>query len=116
MLKTKFDVVYDETIAANNTTITLSPIIPDGKTIRLTKFGGFDPIGPDNTASIIALYWGNNTTGWKLVRAGGMGIFDFQWNPGKDYQGNGSNRFRLIRQNRSPDNKPLAVWLEALIL
>ncbi len=111
--KVKYDLYFDSSVGANDTDLQTSAIIPAGKTVRILNFGGFDPLIGDGRHAIIALQWGNGT-GWKTIRAGGGGVFDF--NLAKDFVGNGANRFRLARSNKSASAKVLLCWLYAVIL
>lgn len=111
--KTKFDLYFDSSVAANASDLQTSAIIQSGATIRILSFGGFDPLIGDGRHGIIALQWGNNST-WKTIRAGGGGVFDF--NLSKDFVGDGVNRFRLARSNKSASAKVMICWLYAVIL
>jgi hypothetical protein len=108
---TKFDYVFDDDVAGNSYDFKLSPVVPAGKTVTLLKFGGFAPVIADGTDGLIALQWGN-ASAWETVRAAGR-FFDFDLK--KDFIGDGVNRFRLMRQNKSTATKPMVVWLEAIV-
>lgn len=111
-LKSKIDLVFDDQIAANGNDIKTSQIIPNGKQVTLKIFGGLDPAIGDGRDSLAILQWGNQTNGWKTVRAGTK-LWNFELN--KNFIGNGKDMFRLVRQNKSASAKVIGVWLEALI-
>lgn len=113
-LKDKTDIVIESAVNAGITETQLAPIIPVGKTVRLMNFGGFDPITSDGVSGIISLQYGNATDGWKLIRCGGNGFFNIQWEKGKDFIGDGTKRFRIVRQNKSSNIKNIAAWVIAL--
>ena len=114
-LKTKYDLSYDNPIAANTADFQVSGVVPSGRTVRLLNFGGYEVMVNDGLTGIIALQWGNGTT-WKTVRAGGGGFFDINFLKGKDFLGDGVKQFRLVRQNKSAVEKILAAWLVALVV
>lgn len=114
-LKESYDFVIESSVAAGSTDMQNGPVIPNGKTARILNFGGFDPLTNDQVHSIIVLQWGSGTS-WKTVRAGGGGIFNFEFLKGKDYIGDGTKYFRLVRQNKSSVAKNLILWLQAVIL
>lgn len=112
----KYDSTLETLINAGTSDNQLFPIIPYGKTLRLITFGGFDPLTNDGVSSLISIQWGNGTAGWQTIRTGGNGFFNIQWEKGKDFIGDGTNRFRIVRQNKSANNKILTAWLTALII
>lgn len=114
-LKTKYDLCFDSSIAAGATDIQSSAILPTGKTARLVCFGGYDPLIADKLSGFIALQWGS-TGSWSTVRAGGDGFFNLEWPKGKDFIGDGSKRFRLVRQNKSSSDKIMVAWMYVLIV
>ena len=114
-LKTKYDLVYDDSIAASSTDIRTSPIVPDGRVVRVLNFGGYDPRSGDGISSFITLQFGSGSD-WQTIRAGGDGFFDIKWEKGKDFTGDGIKRFRLIRQNKSTSAKIIVAWFIALIV
>jgi len=107
---TKYGIILDTSVGSTSTVTDPISIIPNNKIIRLTGFGGYDPIGSDGVAGIISLQWGSGTT-WQTVRAGGYGAFDFQWERGIEFAGDGAKRFRIVRQNRSSVAKVMVAWL-----
>jgi hypothetical protein len=114
-LKEKIDLVYDDSIGATTTDLKTSAVIPNGKTVKVFNFGGYDPRLGDGIDSLIVLQWGAGSS-WQTVRAGGGGTFDHSWPSGRDFIGDGIKRFRLIRQNKSSTAKPLVAWLMAVIV
>lgn len=108
--KTKHYLMYDNEVPVG-TTVDMTPVIPSGKVVTIKKFGGFDPAVGDNKDSIIALQWGSGTT-WTTIKAGGK-CFEFDMQ--RDFIGDGSKRFRLVRVNRSAQIKIIVAWLEALV-
>jgi len=108
--KTKHYLIFDNSIPSG-TDVNTTPIIPDGKIVKLQRFGGFDPAIGDGIDSIIALQWGGGGS-WTTVMASGK-AFDF--NLSRDFVGDGAKRFRLVRQNKSSSDKIIVAWLEALV-
>lgn len=107
---TKYGIILDNSVGSTTTVTDLGPIIPNGKTVRLTSFGGYDPVGSDGIGGIISLQWGS-ATNWLTIRAGGFGTFDFEWEKGIEFIGDGAKRFRIVRQNRSSVAKVMVAWL-----
>lgn len=112
---TKYGMILDNSVGASTSATDPSPIIPNGKTVRLTSFGGYDPIGSDGVGGIISLQWGSASS-WLTIRAGGFGTFDFNWDKGIDFNGDGTKRFRIVRQNRSSVAKVMVAWLTAKLV
>lgn len=113
MKKQKYDLMSDIIVQQKKSYIQLMTPVPNGKTARLTSFGGYDPA--DNSGSIIALQWGSADT-WITIRAGGSGFFDCLFGAGKDFIGDGAKCFRIVRQNKSSNDKPMIAWMGALII
>jgi hypothetical protein len=107
--KAKQDSTLDNSVAGTTTLTEVLPIIQLGKVARLINFGGYDPVGSDGIGGIISLQWGSGTT-WQTIRAGGYGSFDFNWEKGIDFTGDGTKRFRIVRQNRSSTAKVMLAW------
>lgn len=112
MAKTKFDIVYDDSVPGGTTDIKMSAIIPSGRVIQLQSFGGCTPDIGDGIDGQTALQWGSGTS-WQTIRAGTKS-WDMLFK--KDFLGDGSKRFRLVRKNNSTTSRPMVVWLEALVL
>ena len=113
--KTKHEVMIDSSIGASASLAELGEIIPTGKIARLSNFGGYDPIGSDGVGAIISLQWGSGNS-WLTIRVGGFGSFDFNWEKGVDFIGDGTKRFRIVRQNRSSVAKVISVWMTVKII
>lgn len=108
--KKKHEIMLDNSVGASSSLIDLGEIIPSGAVARLSNFGGYDPIGSDGVGSIISLQWGSGNS-WLTIRVGGLGSFDFNWEKGVDFIGDGTKRFRIVRQNRSSVAKVISVWM-----
>ena len=106
----RHDVIEGSAAVGNN--VTTFPIIPNGKTVRVRKFGGFDPDIGDNKCGFITLQWGNGG-GWETIRAGGCGSFEFVLL--RDFVGDGVKRHRIIRTNNSVSAKDMVAWAESLV-
>jgi len=109
--KTVYDLTYDSSVAASTTDIQLSPIVASGKQVRVKKFGGLDPAIGDNIDSLIALQWGSGGS-WAAVVVGSK---QFQYEINKVFTGDGSKRFRIVRQNKSIVAKVIYAWVEAMV-
>lgn len=115
--KTVINLIVENTVAQGATAISESAIVAAGKTVRLMRFGGYERSMSANTTGIIALQWGQGAS-WETIRAGGGSTpFDFVLN--RTFIGDGSKKFRLVRQNRDPGGtaaKEMVAWIEAVVL
>ena len=104
--------VVEENVAATSNHVETFPIVPNGSTVRLRKFGGFDPNIGDNICGYITLQWGNGGS-FETIRSGGCGSFEFQI--ARDFVGDGSKRFRIVLSNNSLTAKDMIAWAESLV-
>jgi hypothetical protein len=109
---TDFKLSFDDEVAASATDIQSSAVVPNGKTVRVNKFGGSDR-PTDGVGSWIVLQWGSGST-WDTIRAGSWGSFCFEVK--RDFLGDGTKRLRLVRQNKSSTDKELFAFIEAVLL
>lgn len=115
LAKTPIYMVKLGTVPAMGETVNTSAVVPAGKTVFVKKFGGLAPAVSSTVWSYAVLQWGSNAGGWDTVRVG-YGTFEFSI--GRDFTGDGTSRFRLVRRNKSPTGTPaleVAAWLEALV-
>ena len=115
ILKEKITFTLDDSVAANSSDTKLSPIIPEGKIVKILVFGGYDPSINDGIGSIISLQYGN-AGNWITLRACGNGTFEFKWQNGFDVTGDGTKRFRIVRQNKSAIAKTIIAWFDACVI
>ena len=108
--KTRFTLFFDSVIAADSSDAQLTPVVPNGKKVRLLEIGWSASILDD---SMVAVQWGN-AGNWTTIRSG-YGTICLHLN--KDFIGNGTKRFRIIRQNKhATEEKIVMAWLEAIAL
>lgn len=112
--KTTYDTYEESTIAANSQLVTELPTIPAGKVVRVLKFGGYDSLTADGLSGIISLQFENGAGGWKTLRAGGHGCFEFLIN--EDFVFPEPRKFRIVRVNKSKDPKEMFVWSNIVLL
>lgn len=109
--KTKIDLVFDDSIVPGLPgDIKQSPVIPNGKIVRVLNMGWSCPLD----SSIAAIQFGSGGS-WNTFR-GGYGNLDIKFTKGVDFVGDGVKRFRLIRINAGTGNQVLVVWFGAVIL
>ena len=111
LAKTEIHLVKDDSVNASSTHITESPVVPNGKIVKLKKLGCIDPAIGDGLDSIIVLQWGTGGS-WTTIRACSRNS-EFIIN--RDFIGDGINKFRVLRMNESITPKVIVFWLEALI-
>jgi len=112
--KTIIDLSKDDDVTSGATDITIHPsAIPNNKIARITRFGGACPLDSDGIESLILVQWGSGGS-WKTIRAFSSSSADMIMD--KEFVGDGSDTFRLIRVNRSATTKPMVAWLEGLII
>jgi hypothetical protein len=112
-LKTQINLLFEDTIAGGVTDLKLSAIVPTGRKVLLLEFSGYDRPLADGIGSIIGLQWGQGAS-WETLVAGGFGTFNFQIN--RTFIGDGVNRFRVVRINKSALAKELYAWSKAVLL
>ena len=110
--KTVINILKEDNVTANTFHITESAVVPNGKTVKLRKFGGCIPAIGDGKEGIIALQWGNGGT-WETVE---VGCHEFSRNIDKTFVGNGSKKFRLYRENFSSTDKKIIAWIDAIVV
>jgi hypothetical protein len=112
--KTIIDLSADSDVAGSSSEITTAPAaVPSGKIARITRFGGTCPRDTNLVESMIVLQWGSGGS-WKTIRAIASSFGDIALD--KEYVGDGTKTFRLIRSNRSTASKPMVAWLEGFIV
>ena len=87
-----------------------SPVIPDGTTVTIKRFGGCDIAHGDGKSSVYLLEFGSEMI-YCLSPVGGKEEFK----EGESFIGDGQKRFKLTRQNLSSTSKPLPCWIRAYI-
>ena len=110
--KFSIDAFFQPTIAGGANANEVSPIVPNGKTFWVKKFGCFDPNTGDNIDSIILIQWGS-TGSWNTIRAAGGGTHEFEIN--SLFLGDGTKRFRILIQNKSGDEKTYGAWFSGVV-
>ncbi len=98
----------ENVISASTTDVNLTPIIPNGVTVRIQVFGGSD-LG--QAGNYYALQWGSAST-WQTIRAAG-GTIEIPLN--RAFKGDGVKRFRVIRVNEQASPKRIVVWVQGYI-
>ena len=111
--KNEIILYIDDNVSAGATDILESPVIANGKTIKVLRFGGLDLNIGDNKGSIIALQWGDGGS-WDTIRAHSGGTLEFDIN--RAFEGNGTKKFRIVRMNKSAQAKLIGAWFEGIIL
>jgi hypothetical protein len=114
-VKPIIDFIVENTVAQGATVTDMTSIIPNGKTVKINKFGGYERLLSLNTG-IIALQFGSGAA-WTTLRAGGGGTFEFPID--RTFDGDGAKRFRVVRINKDPVGsvaKEMVAWIEAVIL
>lgn len=102
------DKYEDAEVSANGTEVWISPVVPDGQTWHVTRFGG-----AAIDLALIALQVRTETSPdvWTTLRAvmpRGQGEFEVN----RDYVGDGTVRFRVVRQEKSGQAQAVIFWLE----
>ena len=112
LAKTDVHLVEQGSVAAGSDEVSTTPIVPLGKVVKVKKFGCMAPALQAATWSYVILQWGNGG-GWETVRVCyGSTEFDVQ----RDFSGDGSKRFRLVRRNKSTTTAlDMGAWVEALV-
>jgi len=103
----RIDLYLDDTVAPGSPSVELLNVVPNGQVWRIMHFGGAAAY-----SGIIAfqVYAG---TEWKTVRAtAGPGQGD-DFLIDRDFTGNGTIRFRIVRQNLHTASQQMVAWLEA---
>ena len=111
--KTLIDLSADDTVSGNSTETSDDTPIAAGAVARILRFGG--AVGKDDgdNDNIIALQWGSVGGGFKTVRAF-PNFWDFKLF--KEFEGDGTKHFRLVRQNNNTGSTQVIAWLEGIIL
>jgi len=110
--KTAINLVKLGSVPAMDEAINTSQVVPNGKTVYLKRLGGLAPAVSGAVWSYVVLQWGSGSA-WTTIRAG-YGTFDFSI--GRDFVGDGTSRFRLIRRNKSAKTAlEIGAWFEALV-
>lgn len=112
--KTLIDLSKDDDVTAGSTDVTVHPsAIPNLKVARITRFGGATPLDTDGVQCLTILQWGSGST-WKTVRAFSRSTIEYAMD--KEFEGDGTKTFRLVRVNRTGTTKPMIAWVEGLII
>ena len=112
-MKTEYKLMIgDGAKMSSGNEVTLSPIVPNGKTVRLREFGGCAPNIGDGKDGFMGLQWGAGAS-WTTVA---VGCHEFQRELRRDFQGDGVKRFRLVRMHESATNRYVIAWLDAVVL
>jgi hypothetical protein len=114
--KQQINIIVENTVAQGATVTNESAIIPNGKTIMVTKFGGYERVQSVSTG-IIALQIGSGAA-WTTIRVGGGGA-PFEFDLQRTFVGDGIKKFRIVRINKDPaasSPKEMAAWIEAVVL
>jgi len=101
------DLVFDDSIPTGLDT-QLSPVIPNNKTARLCCFGWSCPLD----GSTVAVQWGVPGN-WRTIR-GGYGNMNL--NLEKEFNGNGTRRFRIVRRNAGSGTQVIMAWMHVILI
>jgi len=107
MARTRVDKYVAGNVASGATSVDTLAEIPSGQVWRLMHFGGAAP-----QPAIVGLQV-NTGSGWQTMRAtAGTGQAD-DFLIDRDYTGDGTVRFRIVRQNLHSATQQIVAWLEA---
>lgn len=110
MAKITVERFLDSSVAANTTDTQNTQAVPSGRSLRLKKFGGCIPYTLDG--SFIALQWGSGST-WETIRCL-CGSIEYVID--REFIGDGTKMFRVVRKNNGATAKNMAAWMDALVL
>ena len=100
--------IITQNIAASGNEIIESPVVPNGKTWIIKKFGGAVPNAGDNYSGNIILRFG--TTIIRILTLCGSSN---EISLNKEITGNGSDKLNVLLQNPSNIQKTFAFWYDA---
>lgn len=103
--KTRIFKILDDSIPAGMDLWTSAPI-PNGKRVTLKLFGAC----AGNDESKAAIQWGEGSN-WTTLRA--CSNWEFQIN--EVFTGDGTKRFRIVRDNQSGGPKVIVAWADGII-
>lgn len=111
--KTLVQSILDSSVAASTTdTAIVGPDpVPNGKRVRILRFGGSDVGAGDGIASTVALQWGSGAS-WETVMGFGLASTAFEVGVGRNFTGNGTKKFRIVRINATGSAKVIIAWVE----
>lgn len=101
-------------LPANNAYVEVSPIVATDKVWRIDEFGALDINTGDNISSVYVLQYGNDTSGWQLIRAISLTGNTQAFNINKEFTGDGTKQFRVIMQNNCGTEKDLHFWIKLI--
>lgn len=112
--KTIIELIADDEVTAGSTEISIfGANVPNGKIARITRFGGSTPRDSDQVESLTLFQYGSGSS-WETIRGFSTSFADIELN--REFLGDGTKTFRLIRKNRSASDKEMLAWLEGLII
>lgn len=102
----RLDEYLSDSISAGAQEVDTLPTVPTDETWRLMRFGGG---AVDKAAIALQANLGGTWTTIRLIAAPDGGEFTID----RDYTGNGTLRFRIVRQNKHSAAQDVVAWLEA---
>jgi len=108
MKRKTFKIMLDDTVPANQSEATVSPVLPAGKWAQINEYGG----SSSSLGDSFTVQYGSNAAGWTTIRA-----WYHQGNFTKEREliGDGNSKIRLVRQNSTAESKPIFMWCEVTI-
>lgn len=108
MARQLLDKYEDSDVAANGTEVWNAPDVPSGVKFHITRFGG---AAVENALIALQKRVSTGPDVWKTIRAvmaRGQGDFEMA----REYEGDGTLAFRVVRQEKSGNAQPIVFWLE----
>lgn len=105
MGRTQVNEYLDDSVAAGGQDVHTLPVIPTGQSWRLVKFGGG---AVEKAAIALQANLGGTWTTVRLIAAPDGDEFDVN----RDFTGNGTLQFRIVRQNKHTSAQVIVAWLE----
>jgi len=105
MGRTRFDEYLSDSIAAGGQDVHTLPLVPTGQSWRLAKFGGG---AVEKAAIALQANLGGTWTTVRLIVAPDGDEFQVD----RDFTGDGTLRFRIVRQNKHTAPQDVVAWLE----
>jgi hypothetical protein len=108
MARELLDKYLDDSVTGSGQDVWSAPDIPADEPWHLTKFGG-----TAGAAAVIGLQLRTGTSPdvWTMIRAG-IGPGQFEFDVDRDYVGDGTKKFRVVRQEKSGSAQQIIAWLE----
>ena len=102
------------TVTAGTQDVHNFPALTAGERWVITKLGACDiRTTGENASSVYVLQWGS-TGSWETVRLISVSGATTEYEIGREFEGDGTKHFRIIRINKSATNtRELPVWIDA---